>query len=248
MFNAHNAVALLLWLVWIVLIIYLIFISRWKIWLRAVLVTAILSVIILLIIMPMRKAKAEAEAKIAEKIAVRKAFGEKAFAHFRKQCESAGFFVYKAVPKQDSVLIMNPRLKKPTSEERDDQYWMGDPYALSSLEYGVYTANIYTFTSPRHQCKVTPVLDENGQKTYVKTSLGRSMNATVEPLDFPPYFKFIEIPSQDNPQQMMRYIGVPTENMISAYSPPCKGDQPRYAFQGEPVIPPFSRQIESRGF
>ena len=232
MFNAHNAVALLLWLVWIVLIIYLVFISRWKIWLRAVLVTAILSVIIFLIIMPMRKAKAEAEAKIAEKIAVRKVFGEKAFAHFRKQCESAGFFVYKEVPKQDSVLIMNPRLKKPTSEERDDQYWMGDPYALSSLNHGSYSASFDTYTFPRHECKYDVIKNKEGKK--ILDDRGFPSWENIKAITHLPYFKFIEIPSQDNPQQMMRYFAIPVERTLS-YRAPCEEQHPEYKFQGEPI-------------
>ncbi len=69
----------------------------------------------------------------------------------------------------------------------------------------------------------------------VEKNLGKSRLNTWEHLDFLPYFKFIEIPDQKDPQQMMRYIGVPTQKMLSAYSPPCRGDQPKYEYQGEPI-------------
>ena len=58
-----------------------------------------------------------------------------AWAHFKKRCmENAGEKITRSVVAPESIFIRNPRTTLPHSPQLTDQYWMGDPYALTTAE------------------------------------------------------------------------------------------------------------------
>lgn len=230
-------IAIILGLCWLVYALYKTIKKKINIWMANLFLISLAIMFVFAFILPNYRAYQKVKVEKAEekvKMDARNAFREKAYAHFEEMCKTAGFFIYKEVPKQQSVLIINPRLKKPDIKtELADQYWTGDPYSVNSLG-GSYNSQFDSYLFPRHKCKVTPVLDENGNYITEVTPTGKSRKSIIKTLDFEPYFKFIEVPNQENPQQMMRYSYIETGE-TRGYPGACSSEHPDYAYHGEPI-------------
>jgi hypothetical protein len=176
-----NFLVILNWTFWICLVVFIVTRKKWSWMIRGSILGAIVALFIFGVFIPMHEdtvAKDE-----------RRAYRQAAYDYFHKKCaEDSGRFVYKPVLEpQDSVYMMKPR-KAATSEELQDQFWMGDPYGASIGDMvGLY-------------------------ELLQGSTLGKKNLSKI------PAFNFIETHDFENQNKLWRYSLKPTGRMLPGRS------------------------------
>ena len=223
----HNATAIALWLFWLLVIVLIATRKKWRIWVRLSLIGVIIAQQIVFVMIPMYRhyqAKAAAAEKEKRGIAEYQAWKAKAQAMFDERCKKAGYFVYKKVPKQDSVYIMTPSFEKPTKAQIEDQYWKGDPYTYQKYDKGEYFSGFGSYLYPWLRCTESVSHDALGKQVFTPTYQW-----------YEPPFKFIEIPDKERPEQIMRYTAAATEETQGTGGRSCDKRYPKYKNEGVPI-------------
>jgi len=191
--------------------------KRWLWQVRAVLISLVAISMIGLPGYKLYQIDKERELILAKRAAHEKDEKE-AYAYFRKKCaEDSGRFIYKAVTEpQESVLMMKPR-RKPTEQELNDQFWMGDPYGWAR------TVNRPELLSLLSQVMTT----KDGHKL--------------------PWFSFVEIYDMDHPDQPLwryylkdGYVFSPNNDEYHRKEP-AENIQSRYGFTWDDLSSPEDR-------
>lgn len=247
----HNATAIALWLFWLLVIVFVATRKKWRVWVRLSLIGAIIAQQIIFVVIPMYRhyqAKAVAAEKEKRGIAEYQAWKAKAQAMFDERCKKAGYFVYKKVPKQDSVYIMTPSFEEPTSKQIQDQYWQGDPYTYRKYDLGSYGIQFGGYLYPSLSCETKVSQDSSGNRIFTPVYQWHEAN-----------FKYIEAPAPNEKSdlavsykrrselerdglfshdrnQIMRYEAEATERQQSASGGGyCTKSYPAYQYKAMPV-------------